>query len=126
MEILPEPEIEVIKRGRRRPKKEKVESEPDVSLKKKGRHRKEINLLEIREKMKPGPKTSLTADKTYYTQYYNTHHKGVCMTRPSCKNPNINVSKIHRHLRSYKCLIATTLNEYGGAIPLNNETDEDI
>ena len=95
-------------------------------LKKRGRPRKEINLLEIREKMKPGPKTSLTADKNYYTQYYNTHYKGVCMTCPSCKNPNINVSKIHRHLRSYKCLIATTLNKYGGAIPLNNKTDENI
>ena len=124
MEILPEAEIEAIKRGRGRPKKEKIETnEPP---KKRGRPRKEINLLEIREKMKPGPKTSLTADKTYYTQYYNTHYKGVCMTCPSCKNPNINVSKIHRHLRSYKCLIATTLNKYGGAIPLNNETDEDI
>ena len=110
MEIVPEPEIEVIKRGRGRPKKEKIETnEPP---KKRGRPKKEINITEIRAKMKPGPKTSLTADKDYYTKYYSTHYKGVCMTCPSCKNPNINVSKIRRHLRSDKRLVDTALNKY--------------
>ena len=84
---------EVIKRGRGRPKKE-------------------INISEIREKMKRGPKTNLTADKNYFTQWYADHYKGKCMTCPSCKNPDINVAKIHRHMRSPKCLIDTTLNKY--------------
>ena len=107
---LPESETEVIKKGRGRPRKEKIETnEPP---KKRGRPKKEINITEIRAKMKPGPKTSLTADKDYYTKYYSTHYKGVCMTCPSCKNPNINVSKIHRHLKSYKCLVDTALNKY--------------
>ena len=113
MEILPELNNEAIKRGRGRPKKEKLETEPEVAIKKRGRPRKEINILEIREKMKPGPKTNLTSDKNYYTQYYSSHYKGVCVTCPSCKNPNINVNKIHRHMRTYKCLVATTLNQYG-------------
>ena len=111
MEILPETETEVIKKGRGRPRKEKIETnEPP---KKRGRPKKQINIIEIREKMKPGPETSLTSEKNYYTQYYSSHYKGVCMTCPSCKNPNINVSKIHRHLKSYKCLVDTTLNKYG-------------
>ena len=90
---LPETVTEVIKRGRGRPKKE-------------------INVTEIREKMKRGPKTNLTADKNYFTQWYADHYKGKCMTCPSCKNPNINVAKIHRHMRSPKCLKDTTLNKY--------------
>ena len=81
-------------------------------LKKRGKPKKEIKVVEIREKMKPGPKTNLTADKNYDTQYYSTHYKGVCMTCPSCKNPSINVSKIHRHLKSYKCLVDTALNKH--------------
>ena len=113
MEILPEPVTEVIKKGRGRPRKEKIETETTEPLKKRGRPKKEINISEIREKMKPGPKTSLTTDKAYYTQYYTKHYKGVCMTCPSCKNPNINVNKIHRHMRTYKCLVDTTLNKYG-------------
>ena len=112
MEILPEPEIEVIKKGRGRPRKEKIETETTNPPKKRGRPKKEINITEIREKMKPGPKTNLTTDKAYYTKYYSTHYKGVCMTCPSCKNPNINVSKIHRHLKSYKCLVDTALNRH--------------
>ena len=119
MEILPvvtetlplsDPETEIIKKGRGRPKKEKIESNDPP--KKRGRPKKEINIVDIRERMKPGPKTNLTADKNYYTQHYSTHYKGVCMTCPSCKNPNINVSKIHRHLKSYKCLVATALNKH--------------
>ena len=112
MEILPEPETEVVKKGRGRPRKEKIETEITEPPKKRGRPKKEINILEIRSKMKPGPKTSLTTDKAYYTQYYTKHYKGVCMTCPSCKNPNINVNKIHRHMRTYKCLVDTTLNKY--------------
>ena len=50
MEILPEPNNEAIKRGRGRPKKEKLEAELHVPLRKRGRPKKEINLLEIREK----------------------------------------------------------------------------
>ena len=101
---LPESETEVVKKGRGRPRKEKIETETTEPPKKRGTPK--------REKMKPGPKTSLTADKDYYTKYYSTHYKGVCMTCPSCKNPNINVSKIHRHLKSYKCLVDTALNKY--------------
>ena len=111
MEILPETNTEIIKKGRGRPRKEKVESnEPP---KKRGRPKKEIIISEIREKMKPGPKTNLTEDKAYYRNYYATHYKGVCMTCPSCRNPNINVNKIHRHMRTYRCLLDTALNKYG-------------
>jgi hypothetical protein len=124
MEILSEPTNEAIKRGRGRPKKEKLEAELDVPLKKRGRPRKEINLLEIREKMKPGPKTNLTSDKTYYTNYYNTHYKGVCITCPSCNNPNVNVNKIHRHMRTHRCWLDTKLNSYGGPVSLNSETED--
>ena len=43
MEILPEPEIEVIKKGRGRPRKEKIETETTEPLKKKvGLKRKSI------------------------------------------------------------------------------------
>ncbi len=111
MENLSESENEVIKKGRGRPRKEKVESnEPP---KKRGRPKKEYVIIETREKMKPGPKTNLTEDKAYYRNYYTTHYKGVCMTCPSCRNPNINVNKIHRHMRTYKCLTDKTLNKYG-------------
>ena len=112
MEILPEPEIEVIKKGRGRPRKEKIETETTEPPKKRGRPKMEIIISEKREKMKPGPKTSLTSDKAYYTKYYSEHYKSVCMTCPSCKNPNINVTKIRRHMRSHKCLLDTTLNKY--------------
>ena len=111
MEILPEPETEVVKKSRGRPRKAIVLLEP-TELKTRGRPKKEINITEVREKMKRGPKTSLTSDKAYYTQYYSDHYKGVCMTCPSCKNPNVNVAKIHRHMRSLKCLNDTTLNKY--------------
>ena len=111
MEILPETNTEIIKKGRGRPRKEKVESnEPP---KKRGRPKKEIIISEIREKMKPGTKTNLTEDKAYYRNYYATHYKGVCMTCPSCRNPNINVNKVHRHMRTYRRLVDTALNKYG-------------
>ena len=28
-----------------------------------------------KEKIKPGPKTSITSDKAYYTKYYNENYK---------------------------------------------------
>ena len=125
MEVLPETVTEVVKKGRGRPRKEKIETEPTETPKKRGRPKTEINISEIREKMelqnqiniseimeKIKPKTNLTADKNYYTQWYSNHYKGVCMTCPSCMNPNINVAKIHRHVRTYKCLRDTMLKTY--------------
>jgi hypothetical protein len=99
-ELSSEIEInEIIKRGRGRPKKEKVPTEP----KKIGRPRKEIIITEIREKIKPGPKTSKTTDPEYYNNYYREHYKGVYTTCPSCKNPHVSIDKVHRHMRSMKC-----------------------
>ena len=93
-------EIVIEKRGRGRPRKEKLPTEP----KKKGRPRKEIDIVEIREKMKPGPKSSLTQDPEYYNNYYKTNYKGVYTTCPACKNPHVSVDKVHRHMKSTKCL----------------------
>ena len=102
MEVLPETVTQATQ----------TETVTEVVKKARGRPKKEINVTEIREKMKRGPKTNLTADKNYFTQWYADHYKGKCMTCPSCKNPNINVAKIHRHMRSPKCLKDTTLNKY--------------
>ncbi len=100
-ELSSEVEInEPIKRGRGRPKKEKPPKVP----KKIGRPRKEINITEIREKMKPGPKTTKTQDPEYYNNYYRTHYKGMYTTCPACKNPHVSIDKVHRHMRSAKCL----------------------
>ena len=112
MEVLPETVTEVIKKGRGRPRKVIAETESTDPPKKRGRLKKEIIIPETSEKMKRGPKTSLTSEKNYYTQWYSSHYKGVCMTCPSCKNPNINVSKIHRRMRTDKCLVDSTLNKY--------------
>ena len=124
---LPETVTEVVKKGRGRPRKEKIETEPTETPRKRGRPKTEINISEIREKMElqkqiniskimekmeGEPKTNTTADKNYYTQWYSAHYKGVCMTCPSCKNPNVNVAKIHRHMRTIKCLRDTTFNKY--------------
>ena len=116
MEILPEPVTKVIKRGRGRAKKEiniaEIRKKMQQMPKKETKPKKEINISETREIIKRGPKTNLTADRNYYNQWYSDHYKGVCMTCPSCKNPNVNVAKIHRHMRSLKCLKDTTLNKY--------------
>ena len=111
MEVLVETVTEVVKKGRGRPRKAIVLLEP-TEAKKRGRPKKEIEITEVREKMKRGPKTNLTSEKNYYTQWYSSHYKGVCMTCPSCKNPNINVGKIHRHMRTDKRLNDMALSKY--------------
>jgi len=111
MEVLPETVTEVVKKGRGRPRKAFVLLDP-TEAKKRGRPKKEFEITEVREKMKRGPKTNLTSEKNYYTQWYSSHYKGVCMTCPSCKNPNINVGKIHRHMRTDKRLNDTASNKY--------------
>ena len=93
---------QTIARGRGRPRKEKPPAEP----KKIGRPRKEINITEIREKMKPGPKTSKTQDPEYFNNYYRAHYKGVYTTCPACNDPRVRVDKIQRHINTLKCLKA--------------------
>ena len=83
MEVLPETVTEVVKKGRGRPRKEKIETELTETPKKRGRPKKEINISEIREKMEfkkeiiiseimekmeRVTKTNLTADKNYHTK----------------------------------------------------------
>ena len=99
---------QTIARGRGRPRKEKPPAEP----KKIGRPRKEINIVEIREKMKPGPKTSKTQDPEYFNNYYRAHYKGVYTTCPACKNPHVSADQVRRHMRSMKCLKDETSCKY--------------
>ena len=99
----PQEETITQKRGRGRPKKEKLVSDEAVIVKPRGRPRKIIDVSEIREKLKRGPKTSLTQDPEYYNNYYREHYKGMHTTCPACKNPNVSVDKVQRHIKTRKC-----------------------
>ena len=97
----PQEETVTQKRGRGRPRKEIIDVA--VIAKPRGRPRKIIDVLEIRDKLKRGPKTSLTQDPEYYNNYYKEHYKGMYTTCPACKNPHVSVDKVHRHIRTRKC-----------------------
>ena len=97
----PQEETVTQKRGRGRPRKEMIDVA--VIAKPRGRPRKIIDVLEIRDKLKRGPKTSLTQDPEYYNNYYREHYKGMYTTCPACKNPHVSVDKVHRHIRTRKC-----------------------
>ena len=97
----PQEETVTQKRGRGRPRKEIIDVA--VIAKPRGRPRKIIDVLEIRDKLKRGPKTSLTQDPEYYNNYLREHYKGMYTTCPACKNPHVSVDKVHRHIRTRKC-----------------------
>ena len=78
----------IIKRARGRPRKEVPEiKEP----KKRGRPRLPTppSVNEIREKMKPGPKTNVCEDENYFNNYYHNHYKGLFTTCPLCHDPHV-------------------------------------
>ena len=97
----PQEETVTQKRGRGRPRKEI--SDVAVIAKPRVRPMKIIDVLEIRDKLKRGPKTSLTQDPEYYNNYYREHYKGMYTTCPAFKNPHVSVDKVHRHIRTRKC-----------------------
>ena len=99
----PDEETTTLKRGRGRPKKEKPIIDEPIPSKPRGRPKKVIDIVEVREKLKKGPKTSLTKDPEYYNNYYREHYKGVYTTCPACKNPRVCVDKVHRHIKTRKC-----------------------
>jgi hypothetical protein len=105
-------QVEEVKRGRGRPRKERIIGDEPTVSKKRGRPRKVIDVQEIREKQKPGPKTSLSSAQDYFTKYYRENYQGIYVTCPVCGNPNVNVSKIHRHVKTRKCMLDDMCNKY--------------
>jgi hypothetical protein len=101
-----------VKRGRGRPRKEKIVSDEPTQPKKRGRPKKPIIVSEIRQKQKPGPKTDMTKQDGYYKQFYREHYQGVFVTCPMCGNPNVNASKVHRHIKTSKCTQDDLSNKY--------------
>ena len=104
--------VELIKRPRGRPRKERVITDEPSEPKKRGRPRKVIDVQEIREKQKPGPKTSLSFVQGYFTQYYKDRYQGVYVTCPVCSNPNVGANKINRHVKTRKCMLDDLCNKY--------------
>ena len=105
-------QAEEVKRGRGRPRKERIISDVPTEPKKRGRPRKVINVQEIREKQKPGPKTALSSAQDYFTKYYQENYQGVYVTCPVCSNPNVGVNKINRHVKTRKCMLDDLCNKY--------------
>ena len=109
IEIVEVPQV-IVKRPRGRPRKAVVETEPQEP-KKRGRPRT-LPVREPVEKMKTGPKTNISRDKAYFTNYYKEHYHGVKVSCKFCNNPNIPVDKQLRHARSRKCTIDELLGKY--------------
>ena len=137
-----EPE-EKVKRPRGRPRKEKVEVSPTleeitkikkvrvksvpkveeepVEKRRVGRPRIHPVREKPLEKMKPGKKTQLSINKSYFREYYQTHYKGVKVTCPICNNPDIAIDKLQRHIKTRKCIMAEFLKKY----PCPNDDEDD-
>ena len=125
IEIDPE---EKVKRPRGRPKKEKVEVSPTIqeiietkkfaatleSVEKTAVGRPRIHPLKEKplERVKPGKKTQLSMNKSYFREYYQTHYQGVKVTCPICNNPDIAVDKLQRHIKTRKCIMAEFMKTY--------------
>ena len=109
VEVVEVPEV-VVKRPRGRPRKAVVETEPHEP-KKRGRPRT-LAVREPVEKMKTGPKTNISRDKAYFTNYYKEHYHGVKVACKFCHNPAIPVDKKLRHARRRKCMIDELLGKY--------------
>lgn len=105
-------ETQDIKRGRGRPKKERHVSAEQTEAKKRGRPKKVIDVQEIKEKRKPGPKTMLSLAQGYFTQYYKDRYQGIYVTCPVCSNPNVGANKVHRHIKTRKCMLDDLCNKY--------------
>lgn len=105
-------ETQDIKRGRGRPKKERHVSAEQTEAKKRGRPKKVIDVQEIKEKRKPGPKTMLSLAQGYFTQYYKERYQGIYVTCPVCGNPNVGANKVHRHIKTRKCMLDDLCNKY--------------
>ena len=109
IEVVEVPEV-VVQRPRGRPRKAVVETEPQEP-KKRGRPRT-LPVREPVEKMKTGPKTNISRDKAYFTNYYKEHYHGVKVACKFCHNPDIPVDKQIRHARSRKCMIDELFGKY--------------
>jgi len=146
IEVDPE---EKVKRPRGRPRKEKVEVSPTletitkikkvrvksvpksvpkseleeepVEKRRVGRPRIHPIREKPLEKMKPGKKTNLSMNKSYFREYYQTHYKGVKITCPICNNPDIAIDKLQRHIKTRKCIMAEFLKKY----PCPNDDEDD-
>jgi hypothetical protein len=105
-------QVEQVKRGRGRPKKEKVISDEPVEKKKRGRPKKIVDVVEIKEKQKPGPKGDASYQPGYFTQFYKEKYQGVYVCCPVCNNPNVSVVKIHRHVKTRKCMLDDLCKKY--------------
>lgn len=105
-------ETQDIKRGRGRPKKERHVSAEQTEAKKRGRPKKVIDVQEIKEKRKPGPKTMLSLAQGYFTQYYKDRYQGIYVTCPVCSNPKVGANKVHRHIKTRKCMLDDLCNKY--------------
>ena len=79
--------VDIIKRGRGRPKNEKIVEEK-ILMK---RGRKIINPL------------CTSKDKEYYAQYYRDHYQGVKVICSVCGNPEIKKQILLAHVRTNKC-----------------------
>ena len=77
--------VDIIKRGRGRPKKIVEEKKPMK------RGRPIINPL------------CTSKDKEYYAQYYRDHFQGVKVVCPVCSNPDIKKQRLLAHVRTNKC-----------------------
>ena len=104
--------VSIEKRPRGRPRKERVVSDELTEPKKRGRPKKVIEVQEIKEKQKPGPKTMLSFVQGYFTQYYKDKYQGVYVTCPVCGNPNVGANKVHRHIKTGKCMLDDLCNKY--------------
>jgi hypothetical protein len=67
---------------------------------------------EFKEKQKPGPKTMLSFVQGYFTQYYKDKYQGIYVTCPVCGNPNVGANKVHRHIKTRKCMLDDLRNKY--------------
>ena len=86
--------VDIIKRGRGRPKKIVEEQIP------KNRGRPFINPL------------CTNKDKEYYAQYYRDHFQGVKVVCPACNNPEIKKQRLLAHVRTNKCFRDELMNKY--------------
>ena len=108
-----------IKRGRGRPKKEKIEivKEPKKRGPKPDFTKYKERISEITEPQKRGPKTCASKYKEYYAQYYRDHYSKIYLNCPNCFKL-IQKSRICRHMRTSSCMVDQINKKY-----INQDTE---
>ena len=112
----------VIKRGRGRPKKEKIEipKEPKKRGPKPDFTKYKERISEITEPQKRGPKTCASKYKEYYAQYYRDHYSKIYLNCPNCFKL-VQKNRICRHMRTNSCMEDQVSKKY-----FNQDTEKYI